>query len=94
MIISSTVNARDTNPPVVTSCPTTSTYSVPLGTTSTIVTWTEPSATDDSGVAPTVVVSHRSGSSFPIGTTQVAYIFRDDAGNEATCTFSVIGNWI
>ena len=61
--------------------------------TSRIVTWTEPTATDNSGMTPTVTQSHQPGDSFPIRTTQVAYTFTDMAGNIAVCTFTVtIGN--
>ena len=63
-----------------------------LGTNSRVVTWTEPTATDDSGVTPTVVQSHSSGDMFPVGTTQVMYTFTDAAGNMAMCTFSITGN--
>ena len=54
------------------------------------VPWTEPTATDNSGMTPTVTQSHQPGDSFPVGTTQVTYSFTDMAGNQATCTFSVI----
>ena len=65
---------------------------VAIGTASRVVTWIEPTATDDSGLPPTMVRSHQPGGSFPVGTTQVTYIFLDQAGNEATCAFSVTGN--
>ena len=56
-------------------------------------TWVEPTATDNSGVPPTVTQTHRPGDSFPVGMTQVTYTFTDMAGNEAICVFSVtIGN--
>ena len=61
--------------------------------TSRIVTWTEPTATDNSGMTPTVTQSHQPGDSFTVGITQVTYTFTDMAGNSAMCTFSVtIGN--
>ena len=62
-----------------------------VGTTNTVVTWTEPTATDNSGLTPTVTKSHQPGDSFPVGTTQVTYTFTDEAGNEAECQFEVIG---
>ena len=86
-----TVNAVDSTPPTINRCPQSSSYMVAIGTTSRVVTWIEPTATDDSGVQPTVVSTHQSGSSFPVGTTQVIYIFMDQAGNEATCAFSITG---
>ena len=53
------------------------------------VPWTEATATDNSGMTPTVTQSHQPGDSFSIGTTQVTYTFTDMAGNQAVCTFSV-----
>ena len=53
------------------------------------VPWTEPTATDNSGMTPTVTQSHQPGESFPVGTNQVTYIFADMAGNQAICSFSV-----
>ncbi len=46
---------------------------------------------DNSGVAPTVVQSHSQGEVFPVGTTDVAYIYSDGSGNTATCVFTVRG---
>ena len=90
--ILATVSELDNTPPAVNGCPPSSTNTVPLGSSTTSVTWTEPTATDDSGVEPTVVSTHTSGQDFPVGTTQVSYIFTDAVGNEAICSFSVIGN--
>ena len=81
----------DTTPPTVISCPQAQTVPVPISTPSAIANWVEPTAVDDSGIMPTVVMSHSSGSSFPVGVTQVTYIFTDAAGNEALCQFTVNG---
>ena len=62
-----------------------------IGTTNTAVTWTEPTATDNSGLTPTVTQSHQPGDSFPVGTTQVIYTFTDQSGNQAACQIEVIG---
>ena len=62
---------------------------IPFGTTSINVPWTEPTATDNSGMTPTVTQSHQPGDSFNAGITQVVYTFTDVAGNQATCSFSV-----
>ena len=91
--LSYTVNAVDSSPPTINGCPQSSTYTVSIGTPSRIVIWTEPTATDDSGVAPTVVSTHRPGESFPVGTTVVTYIFADQEGNDATCSFTIMGNY-
>ena len=66
---------------------------IPVGQTSTAVTWTPPTATDN--VTPTAqiieVSTHSPGATFSVGTpTTVGYIFRDQAGNENTqCSFTV-----
>ncbi|XP_072014221.1 hyalin-like [Amphiura filiformis] len=83
------VPMQDTVPPVVNSCPSTLSYTVPFGTTSRIVTWTEPTAIDNSGMTPTVTQSHPNGGNFPVGTTQVTYTFSDDARNEVMCSFTI-----
>ena len=88
-----TVTAVDSIEPVISNCPQPVTETVPLGATSGIVTWVEPIGTDNSGTTPTLFKSHEPGSSFPVGNTQVTYIFTDGAGNDATCSFSVIGNY-
>ena len=53
------------------------------------VTWTEPIATDNSGMTPTVTQTHQPGDRFPVGTTRVTYTFSDIAGNQAMCFFMV-----
>ena len=84
----------DTNPPVISGCPQSATYTVPLGTLGTIARWTEPTAIDDSGGQPTKLQSHQSGDSFMVGVTQVTYIFSDQANNQATCEFTITGKYI
>ncbi len=83
----------DSTGPVISDCPQPVTETVPLGVVSGIVTRVEPTATDNTGTAPTLFKSHEPGSSFPVGNTQVTYIFTDGARNDATCSFSVIGNY-
>ncbi len=63
---------------------------VQFGQTSTVVTFTEPTATDNSGVVNLVSRTHASGGTFPVGTTQVTFIFADGSNNIAQCTFNVI----
>ena len=88
------VNVVDTNPPVISGCPQSATYTVPLGTLGTIARWTEPTAIDDSGVVPTSIQSHQSGDNFMVGVTQVTYIFSDQANNQATCEFTITGKYV
>ncbi|XP_038049695.1 uncharacterized protein LOC119723206 [Patiria miniata] len=91
------VTILDGNPPVFTSCPTgtinktidSTEISWTLPTLSVRVTWDEPSAEDDDGVAPMVESSHSSGDEFPVGITDVTYNATDMAGNTKICSFSV-----
>ncbi len=80
----------DTIPPLITGCPDTIEIMIPVGMSSVNATWIEPTATDNSGITPTVTKSHQPGDSFPIGLTQVTYTFTDLAGNVATCEFSIV----
>ena len=52
------------------------------------VTWTV-TATDNSGVAPTLSQTARPGDTFPLGDTVVTYTATDGAGNTATASFTV-----
>ena len=56
-----------------------------------MVSWTNPSATDNTGDAPTIVCTPQSGSNFMIGTQDVTCTATDAAGNKATpdCIFEV-----
>ena len=80
---------QDITPPVIQGCPNSINVITPVGMTSMAVTWTEPTATDNSGMIPSVTQSHRPGDSFSLGTAQVIYRFTDMSGNEATCSFAV-----
>ena len=75
----------DDTPPVIVGCP--SDIVLPLGVA--LTSWTEPSATDDSGNPPSVVKSHQPGTNFSEGNTTVMYTFSDGAGNQANCSFVV-----
>ena len=85
---------EDTIPPVIENCPSDATYTVPLGTDNRAATWTEPTATDNTGVAPTIVRNIAPGSIFRVGSTQVEYIAYDQAGNEASCSFTITGKFM
>ena len=79
--------STDTMPPTVNGCPADIQAKCELGTSGAIVTWVEPTATDESQMTHTR--SHEPSTEFPVGSTTVAYIFTDTASNTATCTFSV-----
>ncbi|MEA5459529.1 SdrD B-like domain-containing protein [Arcicella sp. LKC2W] len=76
----------DTTPPVLSTCP--ADIIIKTRGTSAIITWTEPTATDNCG---TVVLTSTSvsGGQFPVGTTTVIYTATDAKGNKATCSFVV-----
>ena len=53
-----------------------------------MVSWTEPTVTDNSG-SYTLTSTHSSGASFDIGNTTVTYIAVDESGNKATYSFDI-----
>ena len=55
-----------------------------------IVSWVEPTATDNSGVATLLSRSRAPGQFFVVGSTPVTYRFVDGSGNIAECTFNVV----
>ncbi|HEU4388535.1 MAG TPA: HYR domain-containing protein [Blastocatellia bacterium] len=83
-----TVTVNDTQPPTI-SCPAniSTATSVP-GASTTVVTFPSPVASDNCG-APTKVCTPPSGSVFLVGTTTVTCQATDNAGNTASCSFTV-----
>lgn len=65
---------------------------LPAGVTQAVVSWVEPTATDNSGVVPSVTQTGQPMTEFNGGVTEVRYTFRDQAGNEAECAFTVTLN--
>ena len=80
-----TVTVLDNEAPVITDCP------ADIVTCDPLVTWSEPSASDNCAVV-SFTSSHTSGSQFPIGTTVVTYTAVDAAGNQTVCSFNVTVN--
>ena len=60
-----------------------------LGQCSASVSWNPPSATDNVGVI-SFNSTYMPGDIFPVGSTNVSYTARDQAGNESTCSFTVL----
>mgnify|MGYP001375947399 CR=1 FL=1 len=82
------VTVTDTEPPVFQSCPGNITVNTASNQCSAVVTWPQPTATDNCGVtgfSSTVT----SGTTFQVGTNTVTYTAVDAAGNVKTCSFSV-----
>lgn len=64
-----------------------------VGETSTVVTWTEPTASTtcaSGNVYITQTDGLPNGSEFPVGTSMVTYEATDDCGNVETCTFKIM----
>ena len=83
--------AADTTPPVLNGCLTgIITVAIPAGFTSTIVLWTPPTATDNSGINPTPVASPRGPGVYAAGFYLITYTATDGANNVATCSFNLL----
>ena len=87
------VIGRDNTPPTIFNCPQPVAISIPTGSTTGIASWVPPTAIDDSGVPPTLMQTNQPGDAFPVGVSQVTYIFTDQAGNTANCQFTVTGKF-
>lgn len=88
MFLNTNLATIDVTAPVINNCPEDITIQTALGDTAVAVTWTEPTAVDDSGPV-TSSSSSIPGDSFPVGTTVVVYTFSDDSANSAVCSFSI-----
>ena len=76
---------------MITYCPVYVAVTVPVGSNSATVGWTEPRATDESGIDPRLVSrTHAPNSNFAVGTHTVTYTFADESLNTASCHFDVI----
>ncbi|KAJ8041635.1 Hyalin [Holothuria leucospilota] len=81
----------DNTAPVIENCPNDIVMGNGISTTFVQVMWDPLVVTDDSGVDPVLISGPVNNFGFfEVGTTtQVLYIYRDAAGNEATCGFTV-----
>lgn len=79
----------DSSPPIIMNCPDDIQEDIEIGTLTIIVTWTEPTAVDNSGQDSMVTRNSFPGMPFAAGTREVVYIFSDSDNNEATCSFNV-----
>jgi hypothetical protein len=82
------VTVEDLEAPVIAGMPSNFTTALDVGTCSSTVTWTAPTASDACSL-DTLVGSAAPGDSFPVGTTTVTYTATDLSGNVATATFDV-----
>ena len=75
--------------PTFTGCPSEILVNTTANSLTGVATWTEPSATDNSGAVDSLVGDYSPGDTFSVGTTLVTYTAMDIYGNVATCTFNV-----
>jgi len=73
---------------MIANCPVDMTLS-PTLTCDTIVTWTNPTITDNCDMNVNIAASHNSGDTFSAGTTTVTYTATDASGNVANCSFDI-----
>ena len=81
-------SVTDTEDPTLLYLPEDKSQGTDPGSDTASVSWTEPSANDNSG-SVSLTSSHDPGDYFPIGDTEVTYTARDPYGNTATQSFTV-----
>lgn len=79
----------DMTPPVISNCPEDIQQTIVNGQFVS-VSWTEPTAVDESGGEVSVSGPGAPVGFFTFGVTTLSYIFTDAAGNTATCSFDII----
>ena len=78
--------SSDHEDPIINNTPANIIRNTDSGLPTAIVTWQEPTATDNSG-SQTLTSSHHPGSSFNIGITIITYTSIDSSGNTVTDSF-------
>ncbi len=81
------ITVLDTVSPVINACPSDIIVVPDSSECSPVVTWVEPTSTDNCTV--TLTSNFSSGDNFPVGTTTVIYNAQDPSGNSASCSFTV-----
>jgi hypothetical protein len=83
------IEILDGSPPVISNCP--ADIREETQDDSSVIVFAEPTAVDNSGAEPLMVVApFGSSETFPVGRTTVTYTASDQAGNEAVCSFDVL----
>ena len=77
--------------PVISQCPSDIKLDLPEGACSAVISWVEPTASDNCEVL-SFTSSHQPGETFSSGTTEVVYTAIDKFGTSSTCAFNVIVN--
>ncbi|MBI3653397.1 MAG: HYR domain-containing protein [Acidobacteria bacterium] len=82
-----TITVFDSAPPRI-RCAETITVNPAAGQQAAVVNYSAPVVSDNCSI-PTVICRPPAGASFPLGTTVVQCVARDEAGNEAACQFTI-----
>jgi gliding motility-associated-like protein len=78
----------DSIDPVIVGCPTDMSISTENNSCNAVVSWTEPTASDNCGIS-SFTSSHKPGDTFPLGITTVTYTANDNNGQTASCSFQI-----
>ena len=84
------ITFTDTEAPILSGTPSTKNVNTDDSLPTAIVSWTPPTASDNSGEAVTLTSDYSPGDAFPIGNTTVTYTATDTYGNIATSSFAVV----
>lgn len=82
------IAVSDDDDPIISGCPGNLTVSCGASQCSATVSWTEPTATDNCGLA-SFSGDHAAGETFSLGTTTVTYTVIDVHGNRSDCSFTL-----
>ena len=85
------VTISDDEAPAIAGCPADIVQANDAGACAAVITWTEPTASDNCAVT-SFEADAVNGDSYPVGTTTVTYTATDEAGNETLCTFDITVN--
>ena len=75
--------------PVIAGVPSNINQNTDANTNTAAVSWTPPTASDNSGTVASLTSTHNPGDVFDIGTTTVTYTATDPYSNEAVASFTV-----
>jgi MBG domain-containing protein/HYR domain-containing protein/type IX secretion system substrate protein len=90
-LLPGTLTILDITNPVFSNIPSNITLFADEGVSSTTVSWTPPTVTDNVGVTHNAS-NHSPGETFPVGTTTISYIAFDAAGNQSWASFTITIN--
>ena len=86
------VTVSDNELPIITSCPSNITVNTTPGQCSKVVSWAQPTASDNCPGVFMAPVPQGPGSTFALGVTTIIYTAVDASANSSTCSFTVTVN--